>query len=55
MVVSSETPRQSFTISCQRLRVLGVDLLEQILDDLLFVAAGRRVHPVAAFFEFVAL
>ena len=29
-------------------------LLEQILDDLLFVAAARGVHPIAAFFEFVA-
>ena len=29
-------------------------LLEQILDDLLFVGAARRVDPVVAFFEFVA-
>ena len=29
------------------------DALEQILDDLFFVAAAGRVDPVAAFFEFV--
>ena len=55
VVVSSETPRQSFTMSRQRLRILGVDLLQQILDDLLFVALRRRVHPVAAVLEFIAL
>ncbi len=37
------------------LRVLGVDRLQQILDDLLFVALRRRVHPVRAIFQFIAL
>ena len=36
-------------------RVLGVDLLEQVLDDRLLVAARGAVHPVVALFEFVAL
>ena len=36
------------------LGILGVNLLEQVLDHLLFVAAGRRVHPIAALLEFVA-
>ena len=36
------------------LGIFGVDLLQQILDDLLFVAAGGRVDPVAAVFELIA-
>ena len=35
-------------------RVLRVDLLEQVLDDFLFVAARFGVDPIAAFFELVA-
>ena len=34
--------------------MLGVDLLQQILDDLLFVAAGRRIHPLVAVLQFIA-
>ena len=34
--------------------VLGVNLLQQILDDLLFLVAGRRVDPVAAVFQLIA-
>ncbi len=37
------------------LRIFGVYPLEEVLDDLFFVAAGRRVHPIAALFQFVAL
>ncbi len=37
------------------LRIFGVDLLEQVLDDLFFVAAGGSVDPVAAIFELIAL
>jgi hypothetical protein len=34
---------------------LGVDLLQQVLDDLLFLAAARAVDPLGvAFFELVA-
>ena len=40
--------------SCQRAGCSFCTSLEQILDDLFFVAAARRVHPVAAVFEFVA-
>jgi len=35
--------------------VPGVDLLEKVLDDLLFVVAGWRVDPTVASFQFVAL
>ena len=34
--------------SCKMTGLLGVDLLEQVLDDLLLVAAGRGVDPVGA-------
>ncbi len=30
------------------------DVLEEVLDDLLFVRAARAVHPLVALFEFVA-
>ena len=35
-------------------RVFGVDPLQQVLDDLLLVAAGGRVHPAAAVLQLVA-
>src|SRR5215475_5068362 len=34
--------------------VLGMNLFEQVLNHLLFVAGGRRVYPVTAFFQFVS-
>ena len=34
--------------------IFRVNLLQQVLDDLFFVAAGRRVDPIAAVFEFIA-
>ena len=36
-------------------RVLLVDLFEEVLDDLLLVVGGGRVHPTITFFEFVTL
>src|SRR5690606_28087860 len=36
-------------------RILGVDALEEVLDHLLLVRGGRRIHPVATVLELVAL
>ena len=35
--------------------VLGVDVAEEVFDDLFFVGAARGIDPAVAFFEFVAL
>src|SRR5829696_5456122 len=35
-------------------RVLTMNILQQIFDDLFFFAPGRSVHPVDSVFEFVA-
>ncbi len=55
MVVSSETPFQSLTIVVEDAGLLGLDVLEQVLDDLFLVAAGRGVDPVGAVLHFIAL
>ena len=36
-------------------RVFGKHLLQQVLDHLLFVVAGRRIHPAVAIFQLIAL
>ena len=36
-------------------RLGGMDLLEQVLDDLFLKAARRRTHPIGTIFQFVAL
>jgi hypothetical protein len=36
-------------------RILGVNLFQEILDDLLFARSGRCVDPAVAFLELVAL
>ncbi len=55
MVVSSATPRHSLATFGEVLGIFGVDLLEQILDDALFLVAGRRVDPAVAVLELDAL
>ena len=36
------------------LRILGVNLLQQVLDDLFFVVRRRAVDPLIALFQFIA-
>ena len=54
MVVSSETPRHSFDDLVEDEGISGVNFLEEILDDFLLMAFAGRVHPIVAFFEFIA-
>jgi hypothetical protein len=54
VVVSSETPRHSFDDLVPVFGHSRREPLQQILDDVLFVAARGRVHPVAAVLQFVA-
>jgi hypothetical protein len=37
------------------LGIIGKDLLQQVLDDLLFVIIGRTIDPLVAVFQFIAL
>src|SRR5581483_11376891 len=37
------------------LRIFSMNLLEQVLDDFLFLAARRSIDPIAALFQLVAL
>ena len=54
MVVSSETPRQSFTTSCQRCGSSAWTFFSRSLMTCSSWLLGRRVHPIAAVFELIA-